>query len=287
MTRQLCRLCVWAGFMGAVGVGPAWAQDDEPELGWADTAELSLVFTGGNAEANTFGFKNALSHRWENANLLVDVSALRAETTTVTRTAVVAAPGFQVNETSVSNLTAANYYARGRYDRNISDRFFWFAGTGWDRNTFAGIEHRYTTSGGVGNSWVDGEATTFRTSYGVSMVRQDDVVDVNGVHTFASLRLGYDYRQQLTDNTEFTSALVAEENLDVTEDFRTDLVNAVTVNMSSLLALTVRWQLLFDNQPSLISVPLVSSGGIPLGEATFIEADKVDNFLTFAVVASF
>lgn len=289
MTRRRFRRFVWmvaAGTIGA-GAGTAWAQDDEKELGWADTAELSVVFTGGNAEANTLGLRNALTRTWENANLLVDVSALRAETTTVTRTAVVTPPGVQVNETSVSKPTAANYYARGRYDRNISDRFFWFAGTGWDRNTFAGIEHRYTTSGGVGNTWVDTEATTFRTSYGVSLVRQDDVVAANGIQTFAGLRLGYDYRRQLTDNTELTSALIAEENLDVTEDFRTDLVSAVTVNMSSRLALTVRWQLLFDNRPSLIEVPLVDTSGAPLGRSTFIDADSVDNLLTFAVVASF
>lgn len=288
--RSICHACLTVALGGvmASGADPAWAQDDdEKKLGWADTAELSLVFTGGNAEASTFGFRNALTRTWEDANLLVDASALRAETTTVTRTAVAAPTGIQVNETSVSNLTAANYYARGQYDRNITDRFFWFAGTGWDRNTFAGIKHRYTTSGGVGNTWIDTDATTFRTSYGISLVRQDDVVDVNGVQTFAGLRLGYDYRRQLTDTTEFTSALVAEENLDVTEDFRTDVVNAVTVNMSSLLALTVRWKLLFDNQSSLIAVPLVDAAGIPLGTTTFIDADKVDNFLTFAVVASF
>ena len=280
-----CVLLVLAGLMGVSG--PAWAQDDEKELGWADRAELSLVFTGGNAEASTFGLRNALTRTWENANLLVDASALRAETTTVTRTALATPTGVQVNETSASNLTAANYFARGQYDRNISDRFFWFAGTGWDRNTFAGIEHRYTTSGGVGNTWIDSETTTFKTSYGASFVRQDDVVDVDGIQSFGSLRLSYDFRRQLTGNTEFTSILIADENLDVTEDFRTDLVNAVTVNMSSLLALTVRWQLLFDNQPSLIAVPLVDTLGIPLGSTTFIDADKVDNFLTFAVVASF
>ena len=42
-------------------------------------------------------------------------------------------PTFLVTESSISNLTAANYYARGQYDRNITDRLFWFAGTGWER----------------------------------------------------------------------------------------------------------------------------------------------------------
>ena len=192
-----------------------------------------------------------------------------------------------MTESSISNLTAANYYARGQYDRDITDRFFWFAGTGWERNTFAGIAHRYATSGGVGNTWVDNAATTFRTSYGVSVTTQEDVVSLDGRYTFAGLRLSYDYRRQLTDNTEFTSALVADQNLDDTDDFRTDFVNAVTVNMNSLLALTVRWRLLYDAQPALIEVPLVDLSGLPVGGTTVIDADAVDNFLTFALVASF
>ena len=156
-----------------------------------------------------------------------------------------------------------------------------------ERNPFAGIAHRYATSGGVGNTWVDNDVTTFKTSYGLSVTRQDDVVNVDGIQTFAGLRLSYDFRRQLTDNTEFTSVLIADQNLDVTEDFRTDFVNAVTVNMNSLLALTVRWRLLYDGHPSLIEVPLVDASGLPLGGTTSIDADKVDNFLTLAVVATF
>ena len=267
-----------------VGAGTAWAQDDEPELGWSNAAELTMVFTGGNAESSTLGFRNELARTWENANLLLDVSALRAESTTVTRTAVATPTMFQVNESSISTLTAANYYARGQYDHNITERTFWFAGSGWERNTFSGIAHRYTANGGVGNTWLNDERSTFKTSYGLSVTRQDDVVNVDGIRTFAGLRLSYDYRRQLTDNTEFTSGLVADQNLDETDDFRTDFVNAVTVNMNSLLALTVRWRLLFDGQPSPIEVPLVDASGLT---TTFIDANKIDNFLTFALVASF
>ena len=42
---------------------PGAAQNDQ--LGWSDTAELTLVFTGGNAEATTLGLRNALMGDWE------------------------------------------------------------------------------------------------------------------------------------------------------------------------------------------------------------------------------
>ena len=58
------------------GVGTARAQDDDVELGWSDTAELTAVFTGGNAEASTLGFKNELMRAWESSDLALGVGAL-------------------------------------------------------------------------------------------------------------------------------------------------------------------------------------------------------------------
>ena len=104
------------------GVGTASAQDDEPELGWSETAELTVVFTGGNAEASTLGFRNQLARTWENATFVFDAGALRAESATIFRSAVGASPAsFQVTKDSVSALTAESYYARGQYDRDIND----------------------------------------------------------------------------------------------------------------------------------------------------------------------
>ena len=275
-------------FLVTTGVGPARAQDNAQELGWSEVAELTVVSTSGNAESSTLGIKNELTRAWESADLLVAVGVLRAESTTVTRAAIGASPSsFQVTENAVSAVTAEAYYARGQYDRDINARTFWYAGTGWERNTFAGVRNRSSLGGGLGNTWVDTDVSTFKTGYGVTYTMQDDVAGTDGNTTFGGLRLSYDYRRQLTANTEFTSILVADENLNDTDDFRTDLINAVAVSINSSLALKVSWQLLFDNLPSLVGIPLTSLGGGPTAETVFIELDSVDNFLTFALVASF
>ena len=80
---------------------------------------------------------------------------------------------------------------------------------------------------------------------------------------------------------------MADENLNETDDFRSDLINAVAVSMNSRLALKVSWQLLFDNLPSLVEIPLTSLVGAPTGDTVFTELDNVDNLFTFALVASF
>ena len=273
-------------FTGCVTAGTALAQGAEKDPGWSDTAELTVVFTGGNAESSTLGVKNALVRTWEAASLVVAAGALRAESTTFVRRAVGASPtSFQVTKEGVSALTAESYYARAQYDHEISARTFWYAGGGWDRNTFAGVQNRYSGGAGLGNTWVDTDHSTFKTGYGLTVTRQEDVVGTND--TFGGLRLSYDYRRQLTDTSEFTSVLVADENLSEAGDFRSDLTNAIAVSTSSQLALKVSWQLLYDRQPSLVGLPLLGVEGGPIGDTVFTELDAVDNLLTFALVATF
>ncbi len=268
-----------------VAIGVVSAQDAEPNLGWADVAELTLVMTGGNAEASTFGFRNELTRTWENAVFSFDAGALRAESTTVTRSAVGSPTSFEVMTESTSVLTAENYYLRGQLDRNLNERTFWYTGGGWERNTFAGVDQRYAGGGGIGTSWVDSEQWTFKTSYGLTMTQQENVV--GPADSFAGLRVSYDYREKVTSDAEFTTVLVVDENLKDTGDFRADVSNALVVNVSSRLALKVSWQLLYDAQPSLGTVPLVDTEGASTGDTVLSALNKVDNFLTFAVVATF
>ena len=124
----------------------AQAQDDGPQLGWADTAELTVVLTGGNAEASTLGFKNELVRVWDQATLSIAAGALRAESSTITRVARGVPSSFAVSKDSVSALTAESYYARGQYDRELNDRTYWYGGGG------VGAQHlrRDSESHGVG-----------------------------------------------------------------------------------------------------------------------------------------
>jgi len=284
-------LC-WVGcaiFTFALAVGSLQAQDEEEKkLGWFDAAELSYVATAGNAEARTLGARNTLRRVWENANFTFDASFFRASSGTVSRTAVGSSPeNFEVIKESESALTAENYNARGQYDRNISSRLYWFAGAGWDRNPFAGIRNRYQGGGGVGNIWFDTDTTRLRTDYGVTVVHQEDVVaDPFFDPTFASLRLSSDYMRKLTSNSEFVNVTIVNENLNETTDFRVDMLNSLGVQLNSLLALKVSYQILFDNLPSLEEVDLLTAGGSTRG-SVFVPVDKFDSIFTVALVLSF
>jgi hypothetical protein len=257
------------------------------KLGWKDEAELALVVTAGNTETSTFGFRNLLSHVWEKAELQIDAGGLRTETSTITRTPVGTSPDdYVVQEDSVSALTAENYYARAKYDRTLSSRFFAYGSGGWDRNEFAGIRNRYYGAGGVGNIWSDREDARWRTDYGLSVTREEGTV-APGV-TFAGLRLSSDFMQKLSGSTTVTNVTIADENLDDTSDFRLNNLAALSVSMTGHLAIKVSLQFLFDNVPSYLDAELVSpTTGEGLGILVPVQADKLDTLFNVALVVSF
>jgi putative salt-induced outer membrane protein YdiY len=262
-------------------LGPSGVKAQEQETGWKDVAELTFVLTSGNATSSTFGFKNTADYTWPNAAFKLSAGGVRTRSGTVTRTATGTPDNFTVSKTTDTRTTAESYFLKGRLDRNLSEALFAFGGAGWDRNTFAGVENRYAFVGGAGRAWFAEDTRHLKTDLGLTYTIQDDVVENPEVDdSFLGLRASYDYLRKLTDNTEFTSVLVADQNLNETSDLRTDWTNSLAVAMSDRLALKTSYQLLYDKSPALVAVPLGDDEVLaPLG--------KVDGVFTVAIVASF
>ena len=77
---------------------------------------------------------------------------------------------------------------------------------------------------------------------------------------------------------------MADQNLKETDDLRVDWTNAVAVSISDGLALKVSYQLLYDHQPALVSLPLFDTAGTPSGTKVTVVGDKVDSVLSVALV---
>ncbi len=286
MIRQIVRCGTTVVMLIAVSLGlvtPLPAQDKQ--LGTFFTAEFTAVWTAGNAESNTLGLATVLRNVWESAELKFEGGAVRSESSRKTRTAVGTTENFQIQEQTTTEKTAEAYYVRGRYDRQISERFFGFAGADWLRNTFAGIDSRILLAAGAGNSWVDSDRLRFKTDYSATYTFQEDVVENPFVKTkFPGVRFAYDLWAKLTGSTEFTSVLINDLNLDNTDDVRLDFTNAVTIAISSRLAFKPSLQLLWRNTPSLTEVSLVTTDGTPTSESVTVPLQKVDSFFKIALV---
>jgi len=268
-------------------VAPAAAQGAaaEAEEGWKDTADFSFVATEGNSDTSTLGFKNKLWRKWDKNAFELNAAGVRSEATT-NRRAVGTAGNFDIEEDS--ELTAEAYLLNGRFDREVTERFFWFAGAGWDRNTFAGIQNRYAGLGGVGNIWVAKETVKFRTDYAISYTKQEDVVEVPDTDdSFLGLRISWAYWHKFGANTEYVNDLVVDENLEETDDWRVSMLNSVAVAMSERLALKVGLTFLYDHQPSFEELTLFDSTGTDTGTTVLVELDELDTIFTTSLVVNF
>ncbi len=275
----------------ALTTPPRLAADDEGEedaKGWTQSSELSFVATSGNAETTTFGFQHTAEREWEDSLLTLEASGLRSETDNNDRVAIGTPDDFRLVDVSDSELTAENYHLRGRYQHDISERFFWFGASGWERNEFAGIKNRYSLVGGVGNTWYENDTGHFRTDYALTATRQEDVVPgPDGTQEFLGLRVSWDYLRQIGENTTYKNLLAVDQNLDDSDDLRAELTQALSVAINESLALRVSLQLAFDHQPALEALELLGEDGIPRGETVRVEVDDLDVVLKTALVVNF
>jgi len=251
---------------------------------WENATEVSFVSTGGNASSSTLGLKSSLTGIGDPHGFKLELGGIRAESERTIRTATGDQNSFTINETTISELTAESYLARARYDRALGAGFV-FTGSGWERNTFAGIQNRFSFVGGFGRTWFEGESGRFKTDLGATYTIQKDVDPVPGADdAFGGLRVTVEAVRQVSASAELASTLIADENLEERGDFRADWVSSLSVAISEGLALKTSVQILFDSEPAAIGVPLVDGTGAPTGIDVRTPGEKVDSVLTLALV---
>jgi putative salt-induced outer membrane protein YdiY len=285
------RLFITIAAIALFVVVPAFAEDEE-KIGWSTTAEVGIIATSGNSETQTLSFKDETIRRWEKSSFRIKAGALRAETTTTTPEAVQLVPAgpIVINEPESKATNAEAYYFEGRYNRKIHDKFFWFAGAGWDQNRPAGIDSRTTAFGGVGNLWRDDDKIKWGTDYALSYTDQEDVnPSPNSVGDYAGLRVSWIYRHKFTESTEYFNDFVVDVGLDNSDNWRADMLNAVAVTISKKLALKVSLQHMYNNLPPIELLTVVDGGGVPvvpMAQVSF-ELDELDTLFGATLVVSF
>lgn len=277
-------LCLAAALIAS----PLLAQEgDDKELGWASVAELSLVVTDGNSQNTTFGFNDTTTRTWEEALLTIKAGGIRAESTQFTRTAVGTPASFTVNETRTTRLDTERYWLSGRYDHNITERFFWFGSAGWLRNRPSGVENRYTAAAGVGNLWIDGERVQFKTNYGLTYTDQEDIGNApGGDSSYVGAGAGWDFKYKISDSASYGNDLAVNTALEGPSDVLVAMTNSLSATLTERLAvkLGLRWD--YDSQPSLVEIPLVDAMGAALG-TVFVEREDLDTTFTTSLVINF
>ena len=287
--KRMIAVLAAAAALSTLLTTPVQAQDDERELGWAFEVDLGALWTAGNQTTNTLSFGAKVDYVWPRSKLKLTGGGFSSESSLTTSTAVgTGQDDFQLFEEKVTEKTAEAYLAGLRYDYDVSDKFY-LVGTGdWLRNRFAGIDSRFIFGVGAGNRWVDNGKVRFTTDYLVTYTTEDNVIDDPTRNTsFAGLRLGYDLLWDATASTNFESTLVADFNLDNTDDIRLDWFNALPIDISSILAFKPSLRLLWRNDPALQAVPLFDAPGGTETGVVLAPLNKLDSFLNLALLFKF
>ncbi len=266
--------------LALVGLSMAVA-DEHPERPWSDTAEFGLVITTGNSETTNLSLSNKFTYEWERAEFVLNAFALRTETTSRTFSGIDFEPDGTIDALAVSeisNVTAESYALNGIYRRDISDRLFWYASGGWDKDEFAGIDSRYTAGGGVGYRFFEDDKHSLVGEIGANFT--DESRTNNTSDSFAGARGFLGYARNLSETSTFSSELEVLQNLDESDDRRAIWINALTASVSEKMALKVSYTMKYDNQPVII---------FPLATAPTLgfEFDDLDTILAASLVVNF
>lgn len=276
-------LAVLALLCGVVLTSPASAQEeDDGSWSWENSTEVGFVTTSGNASSTSFSVKSSLTGSAAPNEFKIVVGGLRASSEVTTRTAQGTAGSFVIVESTTTVTSAENYAARARYDRDLGEAFA-FGGAGWERNTFAGFNHRYSAVAGLGRTWIDTDNGRFKTDLGGTYTIQEDVEAEGDAKGFGGIRTTIEAARTLTETTDFETTFILDENLADTEDLRFDWLSSISVSLTEGLGLKTSYQLVFDNQPALVAVPLVT-GGVETGETVSVESEEFDSLLTLSLV---
>ena len=262
---------------------------DEPLSGFYNTADLSLVITGGNSAATTLGLRNLAEYYWEASSLRFDLGGLSSESRSADdRVAVETGDGgFDVVEAD-RQKTAENYFANLRYDYALSDRWYAFTIGGWDRNRFAGYDDRWQGALGVGWVAVDKERTKLDLDIAGTYTSESPIL--GPTNDFGGVRLAYAYEQHLTENTSFFSTLVLDQNIKNTDDLRADFFNALEISITELIFLRTSFRILWRNDPLFETLPLFDESGNPVldgaGDQIHVpsQLDAVDTYFLTSLV---
>jgi hypothetical protein len=221
-----------------------------------------MVITGGNSRNNTISFDNNLQGNWERSQLTARLGMYRQTSDDITRIAYGHADNPTAGELSFEELDQLRLYINAAYRKEISNRFFWTGGAGWDRDHDAGIESRWVGFAGVGNMWSDRDEMQFSTEYTFAYeYRTDQIPDPELGKSRPSIRLAWVYLNQLfgKETTVLTNNMDFFYNLKESSAYRFVNVTALTLGMSSLLSLRTSIEFRYDNLPGLESVDLWDS----------------------------
>ena len=224
-----------------VAAGTALAQTDPPcpcpepppppDPLWFGKVNFSFLSTSGNTDTTSIGGAAEVNYNPKPWLFTVKGAYLYSAT-----------DGIVTAESTVFGMRAS---------RDITDRLDVFAGAGYLRNTFSGIDSLWSVDGGAGYKLFKGPTQFLRVEGGVGWSSEKDIIDdiILPARDYANIRAAIAYKWQFTKTAAFTNDFSYLLDLDDTQNYFITNKAAITADISKVFALQASWTLLWRNQP--------------------------------------
>ena len=270
-------------FISLLPVSSFGKNELEKERSWSNTADISAVMTTGNSSMSTLSVDNKFSQKWTNSDFRVSFGGLRAKTTDEVF-AIGTTNDFDVITDSKKDLDNERYYVSSTYQRNLSSRFYWITGIGWEKDSHVGIENRTMAFGSIGNSWIDATGITFSTDYGITFTKRiDSIPDPERREVFPEARIASNLWRNLNTSNQIDSEFIFFFRISDLTDYRFNITNTLTSSLGSIFALRFSVQFLYHNLPALEAIELKDFDDRILGKIV-VRKKKLDSLLKFSFV---
>lgn len=194
---------------------------------WKINGELSHVKASGNTESETLSGKSRYTKDWTQAGLELE--------------------GGGLGSSSDGETMAEQYFASEKVSWKWSERNFVFERFRWDKDRFAGIDHRYDSSIGVGREIVQTVRQTLSAEVGGGYIKEDRLGSPN--EDFASGRAAFRYSLKLSPTSDVFQMAEYISNLEDGDDYRVNTETGLVASINTFLSLKTAYQWKRVNKP--------------------------------------
>jgi hypothetical protein len=268
------RAILFVGFQAAMLIGfvqVALAQgvDSEEDEGWSNSTDFSVVVAKGNANTENFSLDDTLHRHWDRSNFQLNVDLFKTseaddrflliEPGLTWLPGETPPPGSSTVIEPPLETEAARFFVESKYDHEFKKQLYWSTGASWDRNEDAGILNRYIAFGGIGRIWREEEDFAFQTVWALSYTdREEDDIDPEKDVRFGGFRFSWEFKDKWGKLLVYKNKFKANMSLKDAGDYSLDMTNSFSVEISNHLSLKVSLQGLFEHEPALEDVDIIT-----------------------------
>jgi len=226
MLQRMLGIGLCAGVAGSLH-----AQEQKKPVNF--TGDVGFVNTAGNTHLTTLNFGDKLT----------------AQTGKVLFTQTFAL----VYGKNDSVQTANSQLIRGRADYSFNRRLSSYGFVGYERNRFAGVDHRTDEGIGLALKALANEHNELDFEAGVGLVQEhllpDPAVDATVRDNFVAGRVAARYKYLFSKTTYFQQTLEFLPNLETTSDYRINSESALVAPISRHLGLKAGYSIKYNHAP--------------------------------------